>query len=90
MDKNLFQYMEKTEPKKTDHIWLRICISIIISLITPFFYIFCFKRCEGELGVFGRFEQLEEEVKRIKKEIGIPPLLVWFVKESPLDLITIT
>lgn len=27
------------------------------------------------------FDQLEEEIKRIKKDIGIPPLLVWFLKE---------
>lgn len=28
-----------------------------------------------------KFDQLEKEIKRIKKEIGVPPLLVWFVKE---------
>ncbi|GEM_PF-2959415 len=27
------------------------------------------------------FDQLEKEIKRIKKDIGVPPLLVWFVKE---------
>lgn len=26
------------------------------------------------------FDQLEKEIKRIKKDIGIPPLLVWFLK----------
>lgn len=27
------------------------------------------------------FDQLEKEIKRAKKEIGVPPLLVWFLKE---------
>ena len=28
-----------------------------------------------------KFEQLEKEIEKAKKEIGIPPLLIWFVKE---------
>ena len=28
-----------------------------------------------------KFDQLEKELKKIKKKIGVPPLLVWFVKE---------
>lgn len=28
-----------------------------------------------------KFDQLEKELKKIKKDIGVPPLLVWFVKE---------
>ena len=28
-----------------------------------------------------KFEQLEKEIKKIKKDIGVPPLLVWFVRE---------
>ncbi len=27
------------------------------------------------------FNQLENEIKKIKKDIGVPPLLVWFVRE---------
>ena len=27
------------------------------------------------------FEQLDKEIKKIKKDIGVPPLLVWFLKE---------
>lgn len=27
------------------------------------------------------FKQLEKEIEKAKKDIGIPPLLVWFVKE---------
>lgn len=28
------------------------------------------------------FEQLEKELKKAKKEIGVPPLLIWFLKEA--------
>ncbi len=28
-----------------------------------------------------KFDQLEREIEKIKKEIGVPPLLVWFVRE---------
>jgi len=27
------------------------------------------------------FDQLEKEIKKIKRDIGVPPLLVWFLKE---------
>ena len=27
------------------------------------------------------FKELEKQLAKIKKEIGVPPLLVWFVKE---------
>ena len=27
------------------------------------------------------FEQLDKEIKKIKKDIGVPPMLVWFLKE---------
>jgi len=43
------------------------------------------KKREGKFGyklMFCRgFEQLENEIKKIKKNIGVPPLLVWFLKE---------
>jgi len=28
-----------------------------------------------------KFDQLEKEIKKIKKDIGVPPMLVWFVRE---------
>jgi len=28
-----------------------------------------------------KFDQLEKELRKIKKNIGVPPLLVWFLKE---------
>ena len=27
------------------------------------------------------FDQLEKEIEKAKKEIGVPPILIWFVKE---------
>ena len=27
-----------------------------------------------------KFDQLKKEIEKIEKEIGVPPLLVWFVK----------
>ncbi|MCK5449866.1 hypothetical protein KAI32_03295 [Candidatus Pacearchaeota archaeon] len=47
-----------------------------------------FKQLKNRRDKFGyklmfcrEFEQLEKEIRKIKKEIGVPPLLVWFVRE---------
>ena len=47
-----------------------------------------FKQLKSRRDKFGyklifcrEFEQLEKEIRKIKKEIGVPPLLVWFVRE---------
>ena len=34
-----------------------------------------------KLMFYREFEQLEKEIGKIKKEIEVPPLLVWFLKE---------
>ena len=46
-----------------------------------------FKQLKSRRDKFGyklmfcrEFEQLEKEIGRIKKEIGVPPLLIWFVR----------